>query len=98
DPTHLVNSENQKYEWGKEQEAAFQTLKNDLCDAPILFLPDGVEDFVVYCDASNQGLGCVLMQRDKEHLCLCLRPGDIIFMARRARIIRVFSTYLIRRN
>ncbi|GJX17277.1 putative reverse transcriptase domain-containing protein [Tanacetum coccineum] len=32
---------------------------------PILSLPDGVEDFVVYCDASNQGLGCVLMQRNK---------------------------------
>ncbi|GJT28351.1 reverse transcriptase domain-containing protein [Tanacetum coccineum] len=46
-------------------EAAFQTLKNNLCDAPILSLPDGVEDFIVYCDASNQGLGCVLMQRDK---------------------------------
>ncbi|GKE84724.1 putative reverse transcriptase domain-containing protein, partial [Tanacetum coccineum] len=40
-------------------------LKNNLCDAPILTLPDGVEDFVVYCDASNQGLGCVLMQRGK---------------------------------
>ncbi|GKD15927.1 putative reverse transcriptase domain-containing protein [Tanacetum coccineum] len=39
--------------------------KNNLCDAPILTLPDGVEDFVVYCDASNQGLGCVLMQRGK---------------------------------
>ncbi|GKC18334.1 putative reverse transcriptase domain-containing protein [Tanacetum coccineum] len=44
---------------------AFQTLKNNLCNAPILSLPDGVEDFVVYCDASNQGLGCVLMQRGK---------------------------------
>ncbi|GJU62545.1 putative reverse transcriptase domain-containing protein [Tanacetum coccineum] len=44
---------------------AFQTLKNNLCDAPILTLPDEVEDFVVYCDASNQGLGCVLMQRGK---------------------------------
>ncbi|GJW58885.1 putative reverse transcriptase domain-containing protein, partial [Tanacetum coccineum] len=54
-----------EYEWGEEQEAAFQTLKNNLCDAPILFLPDRVEDFVVYCDVSNQGLGCVLMQRDK---------------------------------
>ncbi|GJX32596.1 putative reverse transcriptase domain-containing protein [Tanacetum coccineum] len=39
-----------------EQEEAFQTLKNNLCDAPILSLPDGVEDFVVYYDASNQGL------------------------------------------
>ncbi|GJY06995.1 putative reverse transcriptase domain-containing protein, partial [Tanacetum coccineum] len=50
------------------QEEAFQTLKNNLCDAPILSLPDGVEDFVVYCDASNQGLGCVLMQRNKKEL------------------------------
>ncbi|GKE24516.1 putative reverse transcriptase domain-containing protein [Tanacetum coccineum] len=50
---------------GAEREEAFQTLKNNLCDAPILSLPDGVEDFVVYCDASNQGLGCVLMQRNK---------------------------------
>ncbi|GJW86546.1 putative reverse transcriptase domain-containing protein [Tanacetum coccineum] len=54
-----------EYEWGEKQEKAFQTLKDNLCNAPILSLPDGVEDFVVYCDASNQGLGCVLMQRDK---------------------------------
>ncbi|GJR51183.1 putative reverse transcriptase domain-containing protein [Tanacetum coccineum] len=47
---------------------AFQTLKNNLCDVPILSLPDGVEDFIVYCDASNQGLGCVLMQRNKIEL------------------------------
>ncbi|GJR83961.1 putative reverse transcriptase domain-containing protein [Tanacetum coccineum] len=50
---------------GVEREEAFQTLKGNLCNAPILSLPDGVEDFVVYCDASNQGLGCVLMQRGK---------------------------------
>ncbi|GJU31577.1 putative reverse transcriptase domain-containing protein [Tanacetum coccineum] len=56
---HVVNQN------GVEQEKAFQALKNNLCDAPILTLPDGVEDFVVYCDASNQGLGCVLMQRGK---------------------------------
>ncbi|GJV82253.1 putative reverse transcriptase domain-containing protein [Tanacetum coccineum] len=59
------SEKNQKYEWGKKEEEAFQTLKNNLCDAPILSLPDGIEDFVVYCDASNQGLGCVLMQRGK---------------------------------
>ncbi|GJT02370.1 putative reverse transcriptase domain-containing protein [Tanacetum coccineum] len=52
-----LTQKNQKYVWGVEQEEAFQTLKNNLCDAPILSLPDGVEDFVVYCDASNQGLG-----------------------------------------
>ncbi|GJU89642.1 putative reverse transcriptase domain-containing protein [Tanacetum coccineum] len=60
-----LTERNQKYEWDVEREEAFQTLKNNLCDAPILTLPDGVEDFVVYCDASNQGLGCVLMQRGK---------------------------------
>ncbi|GJU33591.1 putative reverse transcriptase domain-containing protein [Tanacetum coccineum] len=54
-----------KYEWAKEQEEAFQTLKDNLCDAPILSLPDGSKEFVVYCDASNQGLGCVLMKRGK---------------------------------
>ncbi|GJW54658.1 putative reverse transcriptase domain-containing protein [Tanacetum coccineum] len=53
------------YEWGEKEEEAFHTLKNNLGDAPILALPDGNEDFVVYCDASNQGLGCVLMQRGK---------------------------------
>ncbi|GJV52901.1 uncharacterized mitochondrial protein-like protein [Tanacetum coccineum] len=54
-----------KYEWVKEQEEAFQTLKDNLYDTPILSLPDGSKEFVVYCDASNQGLGCVLMQRGK---------------------------------
>ncbi|GJQ92136.1 putative reverse transcriptase domain-containing protein [Tanacetum coccineum] len=58
---------NQNYKWGEKQEKGFQTSKDNLCNAPILSLPDGVEDFVVYCDASNQGLRCVLMQRDKRH-------------------------------
>ncbi|GJS05349.1 putative reverse transcriptase domain-containing protein [Tanacetum coccineum] len=55
----------QKYIWGKDQESAFQLLKQKLCEAPILALPEGNDDFVVYCDASHQGLGAVLMQRDK---------------------------------
>ncbi|GKD03127.1 putative reverse transcriptase domain-containing protein, partial [Tanacetum coccineum] len=58
-PFTSLTQKNQKYEWGKKEEEAFQTLKN------ILSLPDRVEDFIVYCDASNQGLGCVLMQRGK---------------------------------
>ncbi|KAI3814153.1 hypothetical protein L1987_18900 [Smallanthus sonchifolius] len=53
------------YEWGQKQEDTFQTLKQKLCNAPILTLPNGNDDLVVYCDASNQGLGCVLMQRGK---------------------------------
>nr|GFB91697.1 putative reverse transcriptase domain-containing protein [Tanacetum cinerariifolium] len=43
----------------------FRLLKQKLCSAPILALPEGSEDFIVYCDASNKGLGAVLMQREK---------------------------------
>ncbi|GKD53064.1 putative nucleotidyltransferase, ribonuclease H [Tanacetum coccineum] len=64
-PLTSLTQKNQKYEWGEKQEEAFRTLKDNLCNAPILSLPDRVEDFVVYSDASNQGLGCVLMQREK---------------------------------
>ncbi|GKD32093.1 putative reverse transcriptase domain-containing protein, partial [Tanacetum coccineum] len=53
------------FDWGEEQELTFQTLKDKLCNAPILALPDRPKDFVVYCDTSGIGLGCVLMQRIK---------------------------------
>nr|GEY81921.1 putative reverse transcriptase domain-containing protein [Tanacetum cinerariifolium] len=65
-PLISLTQKNLKYEWGVEQEEAFQTLKEKLCNAPILSLPNGAEDFVVYRDASNQGLGCVFMQRGKS--------------------------------
>ncbi|GKB81190.1 putative reverse transcriptase domain-containing protein [Tanacetum coccineum] len=51
-PLTLLTQKNKKYEWGVEQEEAFQTLKSNLCDAPILSLPDRVEDFMVYYDSS----------------------------------------------
>ncbi|GKC35425.1 putative reverse transcriptase domain-containing protein [Tanacetum coccineum] len=50
---------------GEDQESVFQVLKQKLCEAPILALPEGNDDFVIYCDASHQGLGAVLMQREK---------------------------------
>ncbi|GKE78961.1 retrotransposon protein, putative, ty3-gypsy subclass, partial [Tanacetum coccineum] len=50
---------------GEKEETVFQLLKQKLCSAPILALPEGSEDFVVYCDASHKGLGAVLMQKDK---------------------------------
>ncbi|GJR53820.1 putative reverse transcriptase domain-containing protein [Tanacetum coccineum] len=49
-----------------EQENAFQTLKDKLCNALVLAFPDGPEDFVVYYDAFSLGVGCVLMQRGKK--------------------------------
>nr|GEZ43022.1 retrotransposon protein, putative, Ty3-gypsy subclass [Tanacetum cinerariifolium] len=60
-----LQEKNKKFEWGDEQENAFQTLKDMLYDAPILELLEGADDFIVYCDASNHGFGCVLMQRNK---------------------------------
>ncbi|GJX83893.1 putative reverse transcriptase domain-containing protein [Tanacetum coccineum] len=49
----------------EKEENAFQLIKQKLCSAPILALPEGSKDFVVYCDASHKGLGAVLMQREK---------------------------------
>ncbi|GKE36382.1 putative reverse transcriptase domain-containing protein [Tanacetum coccineum] len=48
---------------------AFQTLKDKLYTVPILALPDGPEDFVVYCDVSGIGLGCLLIQIGKVIAC-----------------------------
>nr|GEW61364.1 putative reverse transcriptase domain, ribonuclease H-like domain, aspartic peptidase domain protein [Tanacetum cinerariifolium] len=56
---------NKPYVWGDDEEEAFQTLKLKLCSAPILSLPEGSKDFVVYCDASFKGFGAILMQREK---------------------------------
>ncbi|GKD39202.1 putative reverse transcriptase domain-containing protein [Tanacetum coccineum] len=53
---------------GEEHEEAFQTLKDKLCNAHILALPDRPKDFVVYCNALGLGLGCVLMQRGKANV------------------------------
>nr|GEV74995.1 putative reverse transcriptase domain-containing protein [Tanacetum cinerariifolium] len=49
---------------GEEQEKAFQTSKDKLCNAPVLALLDRSEDFKLYCDALGLGLGRVLMQSD----------------------------------
>ncbi|GJS43631.1 putative reverse transcriptase domain-containing protein [Tanacetum coccineum] len=54
-----------KFDWGEKEENAFQLIKQKLCSAPILALPEGIEDSVVYCDSSHNGLGVVLMQREK---------------------------------
>ncbi|WVZ74917.1 hypothetical protein U9M48_023032 [Paspalum notatum var. saurae] len=56
---------NTPYEWDDKCEVSFQLLKEKLTTAPVLTLPDLHKDFVVYCDASRQGLGCVLMQDNK---------------------------------
>nr|GEW31712.1 putative reverse transcriptase domain-containing protein [Tanacetum cinerariifolium] len=64
-PLSKLAQKNKKYEWGMEEEEAFQTLNQKLCSAPILALPEGTKNFIVYCDASLKGFGAVLMQREK---------------------------------
>ncbi|GJY26298.1 putative reverse transcriptase domain-containing protein [Tanacetum coccineum] len=59
----ILSQKSKTFNWGEEQEYAFQILKDKLRNAPVLALPGGSEDFVVYCGASGIGLGCVLMQR-----------------------------------
>ncbi|GJX31918.1 putative reverse transcriptase domain-containing protein, partial [Tanacetum coccineum] len=61
----VLTQKSRTFDWGEEHENVFQTLKDKLCNAPVLALPNRPGDFLVYCDASGLGLGCVLMQRVK---------------------------------
>ncbi|GJZ14533.1 putative reverse transcriptase domain-containing protein [Tanacetum coccineum] len=63
-PMTKLTKKSVKFDWGEKVEAAFQLLKQKLCSAPILVLPEGSENFVVYCDASHKGVGAVLMQKE----------------------------------
>ncbi|GJY77634.1 putative reverse transcriptase domain-containing protein [Tanacetum coccineum] len=66
-----------KFEWGDKQEAAFQLLKQKLCSAPILALPEGSEDFIVYsCDASKKVFGRCVDAKEKVYF-LCITPLKI---------------------
>ncbi|GJS21691.1 putative reverse transcriptase domain-containing protein [Tanacetum coccineum] len=64
-PMTKLTQKKVKFEWGDKQETAFQLIKQKLYSALIMALPEGSEDFIVYCDASKKGLGAVLMQREK---------------------------------
>jgi hypothetical protein len=60
----LLNKDN-KFVWTPKCEESFQIIKKKLTTVPVLTLPDIHQDFVVFYDASRQGLGCVLMQNEK---------------------------------
>ncbi|GKB71720.1 putative reverse transcriptase domain-containing protein [Tanacetum coccineum] len=64
-PLTKLTQKNKKYEWGEDEKEAFQMLKQKLCSAPILALPEGSEDLVVYCDTSIKGFRVMLVQREK---------------------------------
>ncbi|GKA29304.1 putative reverse transcriptase domain-containing protein [Tanacetum coccineum] len=63
-PMTKLTQKKVKFEWGDKQETTFQLIKQKLCSALILALPEGSEDFIVYIDTSKKGLGTVLIQRE----------------------------------
>ncbi|GJU44924.1 putative reverse transcriptase domain-containing protein [Tanacetum coccineum] len=67
-PMMKLTQKSVKFDWGEKEETTFQSLKQKLCSASILALPEGSENFVVYCDASHKGLGAILMQTEKHIL------------------------------
>ena len=62
--TRLTRKE-EPFFWSEAYQQSFDELKRRLTSALVLTLPSGQDGFTVYCDASRQGLGCVLMQNDK---------------------------------
>ncbi|GKD12382.1 putative reverse transcriptase domain-containing protein [Tanacetum coccineum] len=67
-PMIKLTQKSVKFDCIEKEEVAFQLLKQKLYSASILALPEGSENFVVYCDASRKGLGAVLMQKEKHIL------------------------------
>ncbi|XP_075500081.1 putative mitochondrial protein AtMg00860 [Primulina tabacum] len=64
-PLTALTRKNVKFVWNEACDHSFQELKAKLTSAPVLAIPEGPGDFVVYSDASKQGLGAVLMQHGK---------------------------------
>ncbi|KAD4585810.1 hypothetical protein E3N88_23411 [Mikania micrantha] len=78
-PLTKLTKKEVKFDWSTRQQQAFEELKSRLTQAPVLSLPDGTEDMVIYSDASYQGLGCVLMQRGKviAYASRQLKPNEV---------------------
>ena len=68
-----------RYIWSNKCEASFKTLKELLTNAPILVVPEGNHDLVVYTDACGSGLGAILMQKDRvvAYASRKLRPNEV---------------------
>jgi hypothetical protein len=61
-PMTRLLEKNKDFDWTEECQVSFKELKKQLTSTPVLILPDISKKFNIYCDASRQGLGCVVMQ------------------------------------
>ncbi|GJU48056.1 putative reverse transcriptase domain-containing protein [Tanacetum coccineum] len=91
-PLTLLTQKNKTYVRGDKQDEAFRILKEKLCNASVLALPDGPDDFMVYCDALKQGFGSVLMQWGKVIVLQYLFEQKELNMRQR-RWIELLSDY-----
>ena len=91
--TELLKKD-KKFEWTEDCEKSFNELKIQLTTAPVLTLPDIYRIFDVYCDASMQGLGCVLMQDGKvvAYASRQLQPHEGIYPTHDLELAAVVDT------
>ena len=95
---------NAKFVWSEKCHANFEELKKRLTTAPVLVLPDLNKSFLIYCDASHHGLGCVLMQEGRvvAYASRQLRKHEINYpthdleLAAVVHALKIWRHYLIR--
>src|SRR5512141_2002235 len=100
--TELLKKE-KKFQWSAACEDSFQEMKKRLTTAPVLTLPDIRKDFEIFCDASRQGLGCVLMQERKvvAYASRQFRPHEVNYpthdleLAAVVHALKIWRHYLI---
>ncbi|GKF88153.1 putative reverse transcriptase domain-containing protein [Tanacetum coccineum] len=112
-PMTKLTQKKVKFVWGDKQETSFHQLKQKFCSAPILALPEGSKDFIVYCDASIKGLGDVLMQKEKviayasrqlnihekNYTTHDLELGVVVFVLKNLEILYVWNqVYVVHRS
>jgi hypothetical protein len=100
--TELLKKDN-KFVWTPKCEESFQIIKKKLTTAPVLTLPDIYQSFIILCDASRQGLGCVLMQNEKviAYASRLLKPHEQNYpthdleLAAKVHALKIWRHYLI---
>jgi hypothetical protein len=102
-PMMKLLEKNKTFEWTKECQDSFEELKKRLTSSPVLVLPDLTKKFNIYCDASRQGLGCVLMQ-EGQVVCYASRqlrkheenyPTHDLELATVVHALKIWRHYLI---